>query len=51
MDTDANANNAVAWHDGAVTIGHYPIVKKKLYLVSATLGDANTADYYITVLK
>jgi hypothetical protein len=51
LDTDDNAVDATTFHDGSITIGHYPIIEDKLSFVSATLGDGNTCVVYIKVWK
>ena len=43
LDTDANANNAVAFHEGSATLGRDPMILDVLTVVCATLGNANTA--------
>ena len=46
-----NSVTAVTYHDGAATIGHYPLVRSKLSVVPGTLGDANTSTIYLQILK
>ena len=43
LDTDANANNAVAFHEGSATLGRDPMILDALGVVCATLGNLNTA--------
>jgi len=51
LDTDSNAADANTAHDGATTMGHYPVIRKRLSFVPATLGDGNTATVYIRIWK
>ena len=51
LDTDSNANDANTFHDGAKTIGHYPVIEEDPSFVSATLGAANTCTIYFKILK
>lgn len=51
LDTDSNATDAVTFHDGSSTIGHYPVIEESLSFVSGTLGNANTCVVYLKVLK
>jgi hypothetical protein len=41
LDTDANASDAVAWHEGSATLGRDPMIEDHLSVVAADIGSAN----------
>lgn len=43
LDTDANAADAAAWHEGSATLGRDPMIEDFLKVVCATLGNGNIA--------
>ena len=51
LDTNANSQSAVTFHDGADTIGHYPLIQGKCSFVSATLANTKKATVYLSFLK
>jgi hypothetical protein len=55
LDTDSNSNSAVTFHAGSNTVGVYPPIGDfngaKVSVVSATLGNENTADIYLYFVK
>lgn len=51
LDTDSNSETAYGFVAGSDTLGVYPPIMEEITVVSADLGDANTADIYLYFLK